>query len=78
MSFLVQPLIALPQTNNLEFLRMNLGEIVKFFVKMAKTMPGDLQECRTRLLNDFYNLNIEMLRRCRNSQSEDAKMLANT
>ena len=67
MSFLVQPLCNLPQTNNMQFLQMHFGDIVKFFVNMAKTMPGDSQDCRYRLLFDFYTLNIEIYRKCRNN-----------
>ncbi len=52
---------------------MNFGEIVKFFVNIAKTIPGDLQECRLRLLMDFQAVIYELYKKCRNPQTEEAK-----
>jgi len=57
----------------MDFLVFQYGDIVNFFIKIAKTMPGDAQDCRLRLLVDFYALNMEFHRKTKSNPIEDGK-----
>ncbi len=62
--------------SNMDWLVLQYGEIVKFFVNIAKTIPGNSQDCRFRLLSDFNLFNFEMFRKLRNNNSEAGKVAA--
>lgn len=77
MSFLLQPLSYLLSTN-IDYLIFNYGEIFKFFIKLAKYIPGDSQDCRNRLLSDFYYLNYVIYQKLRTNQTAEGRQHAQT
>lgn len=72
MTGLLMPLCSLIHSN-IDYLIMQYGEIVKFFINIAKYIPGCEQDSRYKLLGEFAHFNTEVQKKLKSIPSEDSR-----